>query len=322
MMKPKEPEDMIFNDNLYLSYRFDAGRYGSRFYAELRNKRIWGTRCPGCGRVTAPPQSYCGRCHGVEANEWIEQGDEGILEFFDVHYYPFVHPRTGKLQEVPWADGVIRLDGGARFWHYVVPAEPEKLESGARYKAVWREEGRTGSVHDILHFRKMEADETSHRIEPKVVAGPPLVEPVSTPGLLAAPYRKSVGKVASRFFAELRDNAVCKATRCRSCNRVYMPPTSVCSKCFSRIDEWVELNGAGTVRSYTVVHYTEPAQPYPPPLTYAIIDLDGADTGMVHMLGEVEEDQIEIGMRVEPVFRLNREGNMLDIKYFRPMPGA
>ena len=51
----------------------------------------------------------------------------------------------------------------------------------------------------------------------------------------------------------------------------------------------------------------------------AIIQLEGADTGMTHILGEVDFENIYIGMKVEPVFKDKPEGNMLDIRYFKPL---
>jgi uncharacterized OB-fold protein len=56
-----------------------------------------------------------------------------------------------------------------------------------------------------------------------------------------------------------------------------------------------------------------------PPLVYGIIQLDGADTGLVHMLGEVEPEQLRIGMRVQAVFKEERVASILDIKYFKPL---
>jgi uncharacterized protein len=53
------------------------------------------------------------------------------------------------------------------------------------------------------------------------------------------------------------------------------------------------------------------------PFAYGIIKLDGADTGLPHYLGEVEFEKIKIGMRVEPIFRKERQGTILDIKYFK-----
>ena len=54
--------------------------------------------------------------------------------------------------------------------------------------------------------------------------------------------------------------------------------------------------------------------PYP----VGIIKLDGADTGMCHLLGEMLVEDIKIGMRVEAVFRQDRKGNILDVAFFKP----
>jgi uncharacterized OB-fold protein len=60
-------------------------------------------------------------------------------------------------------------------------------------------------------------------------------------------------------------------------------------------------------------------QPAETPLAYGIVQLDGADTGFVHMLGEVEPEQLRIGMRMQAVFREEREASILDIRYFKPL---
>jgi uncharacterized protein len=45
-----------------------------------------------------------------------------------------------------------------------------------------------------------------------------------------------------------------------------------------------------------------------------------ADGGLIHRLGEVELDKVEIGMTVEAVFKPKEErvGSILDIQYFKP----
>jgi len=60
-------------------------------------------------------------------------------------------------------------------------------------------------------------------------------------------------------------------------------------------------------------------QPHQPPYALGIIKLDGAGSGLVHLLGEIEPEDIRVGMRVQAVFREVREGNYLDIKYFKPL---
>jgi uncharacterized OB-fold protein len=147
-----------------------------------------------------------------------------------------------------------------------------------------------------------------------------LKEPHSVVGKMHVPYKYFVGALASRFCIELRDNQKIMGIRCPQCDKVLMPPRSDCVKCFGKLDEsmFVELSGKGTLTSYTVVHYSEPMHPMNAPFAYGIIRLDGADTGLTHFLGEVDLDEVSVGMKVEPVFKEKREGNILDIKYFRP----
>ncbi len=318
--KKEDQELLIISNTLNIEYRFDAGQYMGRFLTELRDrKRIWANQCPQCGRFSCPPRAFCGQCLGVEMTDWVEQGDEGVLAGFDIHYYEFEHPRSGEVQPVPWADGLIQLNGGAHMLHQVVPPDPEKLKVGDRYQAVWKEEGRTGEVFDILHFEKKEETKPSQKTFPKKVALPELKELHSVQGNLTAHYQHSAGARASEFFVKLRDDQKITATRCAQCDKTYMPPASICSHCFDKLDEWVELSGRGEVVSYTVIHYDEPAHPLPAPFASAIVRLEGADTGITHFLGEVHLDKITIGMKVEPVFKDEREGNMLDIQYFRPV---
>jgi hypothetical protein len=146
-----------------------------------------------------------------------------------------------------------------------------------------------------------------------------LVETVQ--GRLYVPYRNWLGKTASLFFRELRDRGRLMATRCRKCERVYMPPRSICPECFMEMDQWVELPATGTLLTYTVVHYSysDYHQPRKAPYALGIVRLDGADTGLCHLLGEVDFGKLRVGMRVEAVLKEERKGNILDIAYFRPL---
>ena len=138
-------------------------------------------------------------------------------------------------------------------------------------------------------------------------------------GQIYIPNRYSAGAVGSRFLIEMRDKKRIMGTRCPTCNRVYVPARSICKDCFGQLDEWVEVSDKGTVLTYTVCNQPNPVQPVETPLVYGIIQLDGADTGLVHMLGEVDPEQLRIGMRVQAVFKEQREASILDIKYFKPL---
>jgi uncharacterized OB-fold protein len=138
-------------------------------------------------------------------------------------------------------------------------------------------------------------------------------------GQIYIPNTYSAGAVGSRFLIALRDKKKIMGMRCPTCNRVYVPARSSCKDCFSQLDEWVEVSDMGTLQTYTICHEANRVQPVAVPIVYGIIQLDGADNGFVHMLGEVEPEQLRIGMRVQAVFKEKREASILDIKYFRPL---
>lgn len=140
-------------------------------------------------------------------------------------------------------------------------------------------------------------------------------------GQIYIPNTYSAGAVGSRFLIELRDNARIMGTRCPKCNRVYVPARSICKDCFGQLKEWMEVAQTGTVVTYAMDSVAKPTQPVATPIIYGIVQLDGADTGFVHMLGEAEPEEIRVGMRVRAVFKPKeqRTASILDIKYFKPL---
>lgn len=138
-------------------------------------------------------------------------------------------------------------------------------------------------------------------------------------GHIKMPYSWSVGETGSRFFTELRDHKKIWGTKCPDCGRVFLPPRNNCGHCMVKIKEWVELEPKGTLITYTVVRYESPVLPKTGgPVMYGLIKLDGADTSLLHLLGEVKPEEIQSGMRVEAVFSEQANGNIHDIAYFKP----
>jgi uncharacterized OB-fold protein len=52
-----------------------------------------------------------------------------------------------------------------------------------------------------------------------------------------------------------------------------------------------------------------------------LIDLDGADRAITHLVSGVDLAHLKPGTRMQPVYRSNRQGNILDIAYFTPIGG-
>jgi uncharacterized OB-fold protein len=147
------------------------------------------------------------------------------------------------------------------------------------------------------------------------------LEPFVFAGKLDIPNTYTAGKMGSRFLIELRDNKKIMGIKCPKCNLVYVPPRSTCKYCFGELSDLVEVSQKGTLLTYAVAYQPNPVQPLEPPIAYGIVQLDGADTGFVHMLGEVHPEQLKTGMKVKAVFKVKRErqASILDIKYFKPL---
>ncbi|MDH7485972.1 MAG: Zn-ribbon domain-containing OB-fold protein [Anaerolineae bacterium] len=146
-------------------------------------------------------------------------------------------------------------------------------------------------------------------------------EPRAWRGEIPIASRYTVGIAGERFFREIKDHARFLGTRCETCGLTYVPPALFCERCFAQLDDWVEVTNTGTVFTYTVLYLDLDEQPLAEPDILAYVKLDGSDGGLVHRLGEVSPDQVEIGMRVEAVWKPpeERQGAITDIKYFKPV---
>jgi acetyl-CoA C-acetyltransferase len=136
---------------------------------------------------------------------------------------------------------------------------------------------------------------------------------------LGAEYSWDAGVAVGRFLEGLRSGKIL-ARECRRCDRVLVPPRMFCERCFRETDAWIELEHTGTVQTYSICHVSWDMQPLASPQIPAVVAIDGSDGGILHMLGEVDPQEVRIGMEVEAVWKPIRErtGSILDIAHFRP----
>ncbi len=145
------------------------------------------------------------------------------------------------------------------------------------------------------------------------------LEPIVMEGKLAIPSTYPAGLVGSKFLIGLRDDTKIMGIKCPKCDKVFVPPKSICKYCYGQLSELVEVGKKGTLVTYAVVRKPNTIQTAD--LIYGIVQLEGADTAFTHMLGEVDPEKLEVGMEVEAVFKdkEDREASILDIKYFKPI---
>jgi len=137
-------------------------------------------------------------------------------------------------------------------------------------------------------------------------------------------YSWTAGQAISRFLNELKRGRLI-ATKCNKCRRILFPPRMFCELCYKPIDDWVYVKDTGTVQTFSISYIDPDAKPLDEPVIVAVIAVDGASKNMafMHVLGEVEPEQVHIGMRVKAVWKdeEEREGSVTDIKYWKPLEG-
>ncbi len=140
--------------------------------------------------------------------------------------------------------------------------------------------------------------------------------------IFAAPYvvehtfRRSLGPVMSRFLTGLRDRRI-EGIRTRD-GRVMVPPKEYDPETSEALDEFVEVGQSGVVTTWSWVSSPKQKHPLGRPFAWALIQLDGADTAMLHAVDAGEESKMRTGMRVRVRWRDETVGEILDISCFEP----
>ncbi len=142
--------------------------------------------------------------------------------------------------------------------------------------------------------------------------------PVSWLGDLPVTNRYTYGLAGEKFFRTLKDEGKILGTYCPHCDHTYVPAAAFCERCLGKLDDWVDVGTIGDVVTYTVLNIALDGSPLEKPEVIAFIRF--GDGGLIHHLGEIEPEQVEIGLMVEAVLlpASKRTGSILDIKYFKP----
>ncbi len=139
-------------------------------------------------------------------------------------------------------------------------------------------------------------------------------------GTFALPYNYFAGRVGSTWLVALRDEQKIYGVRHPKTGKVFVPPRQVDEKDFTDLTgDWVGVGPEGRVTGFTVIRYREPYQPLPVPFGLALIQLDGADTSLVHVVRSEDLGQLAVGRRVRAVFARERKATILDIAHFAPV---
>jgi hypothetical protein len=142
-------------------------------------------------------------------------------------------------------------------------------------------------------------------------------ELLSAPHVLECDYKRSLGPVLGRFFTGLRDRRI-EGVRTRQ-GKVLIPPAEYDPLTGeSTTGEFVEVGPAGVVTSWAWVSRPRARHPLARPFAFALIQLEGADTALLHAVDAGDASNMSTGMRVAAQWAQETTGRIRDIACFVP----
>jgi uncharacterized OB-fold protein len=135
----------------------------------------------------------------------------------------------------------------------------------------------------------------------------PGAAPLTAPFVLEYTYKRSLGPVLGRFFGALREGRI-EGVRTRA-GRVLVPPSEYDPDTGDPVEDFVAVADTGVVTTWS----------YVPPVAWALIRLDGADTAIFHRIDAAPE-VLHTGLRVRARWRSERVGAITDIACFEVLP--
>src|SRR5271166_1893320 len=100
--------------------------------------------------------------------------------------------------------------------------------------------------------------------------------------------------------------------------RVYVPPAEYDPVTFAPPQELVQVGPEGSVLTWSWQPKPREGEPLDRPFAWALIRLDGADTGLLHAVDASTAANMQTGMRVRPRWADNPAGHITDIVCFAP----
>jgi hypothetical protein len=139
-------------------------------------------------------------------------------------------------------------------------------------------------------------------------------------------YDWATGVAITKFLRGMKEGKII-GVYCDDCDRTVTPPRMFCEECFNPMVKYVELPDTGIINTFSIAFVRTDASRVDKPQLPAVIDIDGTSispSGFLHLLDEINPEEIKIGMKVKAVWKSpeDRTGDITDIKYFKKMEDA
>jgi uncharacterized OB-fold protein len=130
-------------------------------------------------------------------------------------------------------------------------------------------------------------------------------------------YTRSTGPVIGAFLTGLRDG---KIVGIRAADgRVLVPPVEYDPVTSEDLTDLVDVADTGVVTTWAWNDRPSAGQPLDRPFAWALVQLDGADTGMLAAVDVADASAISTGMRVKARWADERIGSIRDLVCFEAL---
>lgn len=153
---------------------------------------------------------------------------------------------------------------------------------------------------------------------PASIAAVDPVRSVRTPARLD--YDFTAGRATSTFLRGILDHKILGES-CPICHKVYVPSRGACPSHGVPTEGIVELPDQGVIVSYCVVNVAFHGSVMEIPYVSALIQLEGADMFLMHLIQEATPAEVRVGQWVEAVWVDDADlaPTLESIRYFKPI---
>ena len=139
---------------------------------------------------------------------------------------------------------------------------------------------------------------------------------LTAPHVLEYTYTRSTGPVIGAFLGALRRRRMLGVRT--TDGRVLVPPAEYDPVTSEELTELVGVSATGVVTTWAWNDTPLEGQPLDRPFAWALVRLDGADTGMLGAVDAAAPEAMTTGMRVRVRWAAERVGAITDIACFEP----
>ena len=162
----------------------------------------------------------------------------------------------------------------------------------------------------------MLTDVTNSPYAGTVIYRPVVTDTRTVTSTLEFPYRRSLGPVIGAFMTALAEHRILGVRT--PAGEVLVPPLEYDPRTGAALSDLIDVGPGGQVRSWAWVTAPTSRHPLPHPFAFALIELDGASTSLVHVVDAGTPGVMRTGMRVHPRWRAEPAGRITDIEAFVP----